>query len=49
MISRHEGLSDPCICAKYAHKNGCHYRVAGSSAASTANAKEVIVVKTLYE
>ena len=29
VISKPEGLPDPCMCSKCAHKNGCCWRVAG--------------------
>ena len=40
VISKPEGLPDPCICGKCAYKNGCCCRVA------TVNAMEVTVAKT---
>ena len=46
VISKPEGLPDPCSCGKCAHKNGCPCRVAGIRCCN-ANAGEAIVVKIL--
>ena len=46
VISKPEGLPDPCTCGKCDRKNGCCCRVAGMSAGSTVNLKKVKVAKT---